>query len=161
MDIDILVCDIITNELGIDEDRVVVYGLDYEAPKDDNLFVVVSTKTLNVLANINKYNKTTDKEDKSVSSFIDINIELTSKNREAYEKKEEAIMALTSTYSIQQQEKYGFRLFRGTITDLTFVEGGSSLYRFLISCRATNVKNKSTSVDFFDKQRDFTTLIER
>lgn len=161
MKIDLLVADIITNELQINASRVVVYGGNYKAPKDGNLYVIISTRNSRVLGNTNKFDDNTLEEVKSTNIFANLEIELTSKNRDAYERKEEVIMALTSTYSIQQQEKNNFKIFRnGDILDLTFIEGTSSLYRFVIPITINYLKIKRTSVEYFDKQREVEINVE-
>jgi hypothetical protein len=155
MEKDLIIADIITQELQINKERVVVYSQNFCPPKDDNLYVIISTRIGKPLSSSNKFDKDTNEEVKSVSSFNDYDIEITSRNREAIERKEEIIMAITSTYSIQKQDENSFRLFRaGNIIDLTFIEASSSLNRFRIPVRCTDLKTKRTTVDYFDKLRD-------
>lgn len=162
MDIDIFVADIITNELGINANRVVVYGQNFKAPNDDNLYVIVKTGATIILGSVNRFDESTLEEVKSITSFVTLTIELTSKNREAYEKKEEVVMALTSVYSIQKQEENSFKLFRaGDIQDLTFIEGAASLYRFNIPVKANYLTIKRTEVPYFDKKRANEIIVER
>jgi hypothetical protein len=162
MEKDIIIADIITNELQIDPTRVIVYGQNYDAPEDDFIYIVLKTVGTTIIGNNNRFDQDTGEETKSVSSFIDIEIEITSKNRDAYERKEEVLMALTSQYSVQKQEENGFKLFRtNTINDLTFIEGGSSLYRFNIPIRCTDTKYKVLAIEYFDKLRDINPDIQR
>lgn len=161
MEIDQRIANIIKNELQLAENRVVVYGQNFTAPSDEDLYVVVSTKKIKSLGNKNEFDQTTNEEIKTVNAWADIEIELTSKNRSAYERKEELNMALTSTYSIQQQDEHSFKLFRGELLDLTFIEGSSSLYRFVLPLRVTYTKVKRTVVPYFDKLREFETEINR
>jgi len=162
MEIDIVVADIITNELQIDPSRVVVYGQNYKAPDDQDLYVVIRTTNDTILSSTNRFEKSTEKEIKKVNSFVDLIIEITSKNRDAYDRKHEIVMALTSTYSVKKQEELQFKLFRTkNIIDLTFIEGSSSLYRYNIPVRASVLHIKETTVDYFDKYRKPFVEIER
>lgn len=161
MDIDVTIADIITQELGISASRVVVYGQNFQSPKDEGLYIVILTKNDHPVGSTNRFDEDTLEEVKSVSMFVDIEIELTSKDRTAYEIKEEVIMALTSTYSVQKQEELKFKLFRGDILDLTFIEGSSSLYRFLVKVRASYLKVKRTELtSYIEHYREPEVLIE-
>lgn len=162
MEKDLIIADIITYEMSLSPERVVIYGQNYEPPEDEEIYVVIKTMNGKPLGNTNKFNQDTGNEEKAVSSFNSFEIEITSKNRSAYERKEEILMALTSFYSEQQQELYEFRIFRtNQINDLTFIEGGSSLYRFSIPVRCTDIKKKVTQVEYFDKLRDVNSDIQR
>lgn len=162
MEVDLILADIITVCLEMNPKRVVVYGGNYKAPKDSDLYIVIKTRKSTPIGSKNVFNESTYEENQWLSSFVNLEIELTSKNRQAYERKEEIPMALKSVYSIQQQERYGFKLFRTRdIIDLTFIEGASSLYRFMIPVVATSLKNKNTSVEYFDKLRQEEIKIEK
>ncbi len=162
MEMDQIIAGIITNELSIAPTRVSCYGQNFVAPKDGGLYAVVSMRTPFILGSKQSFDYDTNEEIKEVSMFIDLDIEVTSKDRSAVERKEEIIMALTSFYSISQQEEKGFKLFRNSsIIDLTFVDGSSSLYRFKIPVTATYNKTKRTPVSYFDKYRSVETDIQR
>jgi len=152
MEIDEILADIITHDLTLDPKRVILYSQNYYAPKDNNMYVIISTRQAHILANTNNYNKNDNTEIKGVVSFSNLDIDITSKSREAMERKEEVIMALTSCYSLQIQEQYQIRIFRNNnILDLSFIEGGSALHRYRISVTISNIKTKITIVDYFDK----------
>lgn len=162
MEMDQIVADIITNELEIDPERVVCYGQNFVSPKDGGLYVVISMRTPYILGSKTSFDYDTNEEIKEVSMFVDLDVEITSKDRSAVERKEEIIMALTSFYSIKQQEEKGFKLFRNSsIIDLTFVDGSASLYRFKAPITATYNKTKRTEVQYFDKYRSVETDIQR
>ena len=103
MEIDEILADIITHDLTLDPKRVILYSQNYYAPKDNNMYVIISTRQAHILANTNNYNKNDNTEIKGVVSFSNLDIDITSKSREAMERKEEVIMALTSCYSLQIQ----------------------------------------------------------
>lgn len=147
MEVDLILADIITNELQISASRVVVYNQNFDAPKDNNLYVLIKNERDKTLGTTNTYDKDTNLEKKSVSRFTYFNIEFISKNRDAYERRHEAIMALTSTYSIQQQETNQIRIFRaGDPLDISAVEGARALNRWRIPVVISNLKLKSTDI---------------
>lgn len=154
MEVDLILCDIITQELGIDPARVVVYNQNWEPPADSGLYIIVSTGQFTTVGNTNRFDPDTNEEVKSVSGYTELAIEITSKDRSALERKEEIIMALTSTYSVRQQEDSNIKIFRsGDILDLSFIEGASALHRFRVPVRITSVKEKRTAIEPIDKFR--------
>lgn len=163
MEVDLILADIITNELQIDASRVIVYNQNFDAPNDSNLYVLIKNERDKTLAATNTYDKDTNLEKKSVSRFTYFNIEFISKNRDAYERRHEAIMALTSTYSIQQQETNQIRIFRtGNPIDISAVEGARSLNRWRIPIVISNLKLKSTDIStmIIDKFKQEEVLVD-
>jgi hypothetical protein len=142
---DVLLCNILTHELEIDADRVVVYDENFDPPKDDLLYIVVSTRKGKPLSVINDFDSDTNEEVSTVVSYD---------NRDAIERKEEVLMALTSMYSIEQQILNSVKIFRnGDILDLSFIETASALKRFRIPVIIANVKEKRKAAAYFDKFR--------
>jgi hypothetical protein len=151
---DVLLCNILTHELEIDADRVVVYDENFDPPKDDLLYIVVSTRKGKPLSVINDFDSDTNEEVSTVVSYDSLDIDFTSKNRDAIERKEEVLMALTSMYSIEQQILNSVKIFRnGDILDLSFIETASALKRFRIPVIIANVKEKRKAAAYFDKFR--------
>jgi hypothetical protein len=155
MEVDEILRKIIIQELDIEENRVVFYNQNWNPPKDGGLYIILSTRSSKILGNNNFYQPTTSEELEEVKQtvlFTSIDIDITSKNRTAMERKEEVLMSLVSSYSQIQQEKYCIRIFRPeTILDLSFIEGGSALNRFRIPVTITSIKTKTTNIDYYDK----------
>ena len=152
MEVDELIADIITQEMELDAERVVLYAENYDPPTDEEIYVIIITRSGKMLSNVNEYDSDTSEEVQSVTTFTDIDIEITSKNRDAYERKEEVVMAINSTYAQQKQEEYSMRFFRGqSIMDLSFIEAGSALHRYRIPISVSSVKNKRKSIDYYDQ----------
>jgi hypothetical protein len=60
-------------------------------------------------------------------------------------------MALTSTFSQQQQEAQQMRLTReGAIQDLSFIEGASALHRYQVPVKIFYVKVKTKAIPVID-----------
>lgn len=147
---DKLICDILVHDLQIDSGRVVVKGQNWNPPKDNNLYIIVSIRDSRILSSTNKIKDS--KEENNVVSYYKIDIDITSKNREAIERKEEVIMALTGYYSQTLQETNSSRIFRvGQALDLSFIEAASAMTRFRVSCMVSQIKTKLSNIDYFDK----------
>lgn len=155
MAVDLILCDIIVNEMALDASRVVVYDQNFDAPDDDNIFVVIATKRSRIVGNTNRFDPGTNAEIKSVVLFDYLDVEITSKNRDALDRKEEILMAIDSDYSIRQQEDNNIEIFRTKeIIDISFIDGTSALHRFRIPVIIANMKQKSTGIDPIDKFRE-------
>lgn len=161
MEVDLILCDVITNELAISATRVVVYNQNWKAPTDDALFIVVKTVREKIIGSNNNFDPDTNEEVKTVSSFIFLDIEITSKDRSALERKEEVLMSLTSTYSRRQQEDNNTSMYRDpTIIDLSEIDGSSALHRFRIPVIMTQIKIKRTVISPIDKFKETEIIVE-
>lgn len=157
---DIILCDILSNDMGIDASRIVVYNQNWKPPKDEDIYIVVSEGPSRIIGNVNRFEPadpdaeppTVDREVKSVSKSTTYNIEITSKNTDAKYRKEEILMAITSDYSQQKQEENQIRISRTSqILDLSFIEGGSSLHRYQIPVIINSVVIKEREITPYDK----------
>lgn len=155
------VAEIVSTFMELPPGRAVVYDQNYEAPKDTGVYITVALRQVYTLGSKKEYDSDTDEEINRVSMFADIDIDITSQNDEALERKEEVIMALTSYNSVNLQNKYSFKLFRNSgIMDLSFISGASATHRFRIPVRASYVKIKRSGVEYYDKFRDTQIEIE-
>lgn len=159
MEVDLILCDIITNELQIDPSLVVVYNQDFIPPTDPTLlYATVATRKSKILSSKVTYDygdaaDETATEIKSISFYKTLIVEVNSKNRDAYERKEEIIMALTSYYSENQQGLNQIKIFRSPdILDISGIVGSFALNKFQIPVIITGTKEKRTSlVPIYDK----------
>jgi hypothetical protein len=148
---DIILCDIITEELSLDADRVVVYDQNFKAPKDDAIYVIIALQQSKIIGSTNRYDPETDKEKKCVSLSQRYNVEITSRNRTAQTRYPEIVAALTSTYSQQQQEENQIKIFRaGDVLDLSFIEASSALHRYRIPVIINSVKTYEKEITPFE-----------
>jgi len=147
-DVDIILCDIIAEELSLSASRVVVYDENFEPPKDEFIFVIVSLAFTKIIGTSNKFAPAetgppikNDREIKSIALSETYNVEITSKNRDAQTRRYEINMALPSDYSEQKQELNHIKIFRTNQNiDLSFIEGSSSLHRYRIPVIIDSVK---------------------
>jgi hypothetical protein len=115
----------------------------------------VSTRSGKPLSNIRKFDSLTNEEVQTVTTFDFFDIDITSKDRTAIDRKEEVLMALNSSYSEDLQSLNNIKIFKlGAIQDLSFIEAASALKRFRISGIVSNIKTKRTAVNYYDKFRN-------
>ncbi|MBD3283539.1 hypothetical protein GF396_04525 [Candidatus Pacearchaeota archaeon] len=162
MEVDVLLADILTNEFNISADRVVIYNQNFVAPSDDELYIIVKIRDDKIISSKIEFDESSKEEVKSVVIFTRLNIILTSKNESAKLRKHEAITSLKSYYSEGVQQQNNIKIMRiGDILDGSFVEGSSSLYRYIIPVMISSVEIKRTSIDYYDKFRDQEIVINR
>jgi hypothetical protein len=158
---DIILCDIITTDMSLDPTRVVVYDQNYKAPKDDDIYIIVSEGTSRIIGNTNRLDPATEKEIKCVSKSTTYNVEITSKNTDAKYRKDEILAAIGSVYSEQQQELNHMRIFRTSqILDLSFIDGRSALHRYQIPVIINSVQRYEKAVTVYDKFQETQILEE-
>jgi len=149
---DIILCDIIATDMSLDADRVVVYNQNYKAPKDDDIYIVVSEGPSRIIGNTNRFDYASDKEIKKVSISTTYNIEITSRNTDAKYRAPEVLAAIGSTYSEQKQEENDIKISRTKqITDLSFIAGRSALHRFQIPVIINSVQVYEKTIIYFDR----------
>ena len=163
---DIILCDIIATDMGLDSARVVVYNQNWKAPKDDGIYIVVAEGSSRIIGNTNRFvpadpnahPPTVDREVKKVAVSTTYNVEITSKNTDAKYRKTEVLAAIGSDYSEQKQELNQIRIFRtGQILDLSFIDGRSALHRYRIPVIMNSVQVYENPIISYDKfqQIDF------
>lgn len=149
---DIILCDIISTDMSLDPDRVVVYNQNWISPKDEGIYVVVSGGPVRIIGNTNRFDHVGEKEIKKVPVSETYNIEITSKNTDAKYRRAEVLAAIGSDYSEQQQETNQIRIFRtNQILDLSFISGRSALNRYQIPVIINSVQIYEKDITFYDK----------
>ena len=149
-----IIRNIILNETDIPAERVWIYNQNQKLPKDSGAFVILENRNPIVYANNNRIKANGEKleEHQSINMQENIVICVCSKNTEASLKTPEIMMALSSTYSQQTEEKYGFHISNiNQATELSFLEETAMLQRYDINIRCLTVYNKTRSIDYYDK----------
>ena len=126
---------ILIEEMGIDEDKVIIYNQKFVIPPTSGLYIYVERKgsqreissrnkmIVDALGNAN--------ENQDSNWIEDICVGIYSRDLEAEQRKEEAAMALHSIFSQQMQELNSFKIFREVnIIPIGEIEGAARLYRF-------------------------------
>lgn len=149
-DIEKIFVDILKTELGLptfyeaDIPSVVIGSQNFMLGKVDDLQIMVQNTNSKVIYNNNYLNVEAETETQSVVMIEDIQIDLFSKNTDARTRRWEIIAALQSYYSLEQQEKYQFKIYKipSSFTNTTEAEGGSQINRFTIIIPCTVWYNK-------------------
>ena len=126
-----------------------------------HLQVTVSTISSNVFANRKEYfeetvtednvEKTTYYERLMLNEQRAMQIDVYSKNDESRQRFWEVQAALTSTYALQLQDKYQFRISKiSNSFNLSGLEGGSDINRFSIRFNCLTWQEKVTPVDYYN-----------
>lgn len=148
---DLFLADILVHDMVLDPVRVVVYDENYEPPKDSGIYIIIMTAETKIIGSASIFDPATGTETPGVSCCQKLLVNITSKDRSALQRKEEIVMALTSSYSQSQQEAQQVRLSReGDIADLSFIEGSSALHRYQVPVKIFYNKTKTVGVDVID-----------
>lgn len=162
MEPDKVLCEIIANQMTLDPGRVWVYDQNVDAPSDEDIYVVVSTGTTQVIGVKHRFDPDTNTEVQAAALSTTFNVEITSKNTDAKTRQHEVILALNSAYAQGLMEANGMRVFRTAQTlDLSFIEGASALHRYQIPVIIFHSKVKQPATDYFDGFRKPEVLNER
>lgn len=163
---------ILIKKLNVPDDRVNIWNQKFDIPSDDGLFIVLSYQPAKVMSNrctvkydavIEKYQETRD-----INVQEHITVGIFSRSLEALERKEEVLMAISSVYSQQIQEKYSFSVARiSPIEDMSVLEATALLYRFDIPLVVLSHYQIIEDVEYYEefpvevKANDGLPLIER
>lgn len=144
------VCDIIKTSLALDDDQVVVYDQKFDIPPDERMYVAVGVTSAKPFGSSRYYSG--DTEVQSVNMLASLFIDVQSRSNDAFERKEEIIMALKSTYAQQIQEANSFALaiIPQSIVNLSMLEGPAICYRFQFAVNVQYLVTKTGTIDFFD-----------
>lgn len=151
--LDILV-DVLSRELEISPERVFAYNNDIELPEDNDLFVVLYFMQRSPYSNNLRYKGNVDnlQEVQTTNIVEDIMIAVMSRDTSARDRVWEINLALNSTYSQYQQEKYHMHISTiNETSDSSFLEATARLNRFDIRCRVFRGYDKIKNIDFYDK----------
>lgn len=149
-----LIRTILIEELNLPGNRVTIYNQKFIIPNTDGLFIYLENKgTRPVISSRNRMTSTQlgAQEEQDLNVVENIVIGMYSRNLEALDRNEEAVMALHSIFSQQLQEKYSFKIFRNApITAIEEFEGTARLYRFDIEVKMFFAYSKTKTAEFYD-----------
>lgn len=155
-----LFCEIIQNQLGLDNNHVYLFDQKIFQPTDSGLYVIIGVGTPKPFANNNRLmpDGTTVQ---SVNMQAILGVEVISRGPAARDQKELVILALNSTYSQQQQEANGFYIGKisTSFINLSQVDGAAIPYRFHIDVAiqySVSLTSTSGVYDTFDQPQIYT-----
>lgn len=145
-----VIADIISNVASIPADRVVIYSGDWIAPKDKDVYVILS------IENIKRSSKTIKRDFETLQNTISgtffgmLNVDIVSKDDTAIEQKETIALALSSDYAVEKMETNNIRIWEnGTISDLSAIEGSGSLKRFRLTFIISYTKELTENLNYY------------
>ena len=155
-----VIAEILTHELSLTQDRIFIYNDGRPLPKDKGLYVVLSINNTKVFRNTSVFKEVTQKEHLNQNFKQTIIASVISKDNSARDKANEVVMALSSIYSQQEQEKYACHIARvAHITDASFLEHTDILTRMDVSINVLSWKKLVKQVDYYEVE-DFETIFE-
>lgn len=154
----LLVCDILIKELNLTSDRVYIWDQKLNQPTDSELYIAVSMPSFQPFASTNVYVPSSGLDSvQSLNVRAIVDLDIISRGPAARDRKEEVVLALNSTYAIQQQDANSFSISRlssgGPFNNLSPVDGAAIPYRYKLSFSMQYSFTKLKPAQYFD---DFT-----
>lgn len=146
----LLFCDIIQNQMGLDNNHCYLWDQKINQPKDYSIYIAISVSHCKPFGNINQSGGTI--QNKFVNMWALLDIDIISRGPAARDRKEEVILALNSQYAQQQQTLNGFKV--GTLptgfVNLSNIDGAAIPYRFKISVAMQYAYQKTQAAQYYD-----------
>ena len=148
-----VVADILSHELNLSSDRIFIYNDGRPLPKDDGLYISLCINEIIPYANNNKTGdiNTTFSEKISMNYRQKVIASVISKDSTARIAAYNAVMALSSVYSIQKQEEYSCHIAKiAHVTDASFLEETARLNRFDVAINVISWAEATKEIDYFN-----------
>jgi hypothetical protein len=140
-----LLGDIISAYMALDPERVILKDEGFDAPKDDELYVLIEYEDDTPVGLGSIVDSATGIETSHYSGFANFTIEIVSRNRDATDRYQEVLMALQSVAGQQAAELNQVAFFRGKPLNLSAIEGAASLRRWHIPVIVSYVQTKTAT----------------
>lgn len=161
-----VLADLLSRELSLGADRIFIYNDGRPLPKDKGLYIVLSINGTNVIRNTSVTKDVTVNEQSVYTEVLDQNfkqniiVSVISEDSSARLMANEVVMALSSVYSQQLQEKYSCHIARiAHITDASFLEKTDMLTRMDVAVSVLSWKQLVKPVDYYEVE-DFESMFE-
>lgn len=151
-----IIVDVIRTRLGLTNDQIWQYNQPKVIPNTfSGVFVIVHYMGSGPLAVTSQFAAVDDTFVETVSTQEQelFSIEIISRDGSAKTMYPQIMAALKSTYSVQQQEKYNFRIAQNPINvkNISAQDGGSMLTKIIVDTFLLAWSQYSSSVDYFDQ----------
>lgn len=156
-----LIVGLIRAYMGLATEQVVVYNQKWRIPSDNRLYISVGYLAQKPYAPSIAYENfggTVEKpaglkEVTSINSQETFTINIYSRGDEAILRKDEVLLAFSSTMAQQLCEKYAIKLGRLPVgmTDISQLDGAAILNRFAITINALCARSQERVVEYFDQ----------
>lgn len=148
----LLVCDIIQNQMGLDNSHCYLWDQKIMQPTDSGLYVAIAVLSCKPFSSQN-YLDANGNSVQSLNMYAQIQLDIISRDTEARDRKEEVVMSLYSNYSQQQQMANSFGLGRippgAQFNNLSNQDGAAIPYRFSIAVGMQYFVTKTQGVPYF------------
>ncbi len=149
-----LLADIIRQEMGLANDQVYLWDQKFDIPNDYRLYIAIGVQSAKPFGTSRDMDTSGVGiiETMSVNMQATASIDLLSRGPDARDRKEEVLLALKSTYSIQQQDAYGFMVAPHTVgfVNLSELDGPAIPYRFNLSLNLQYKVTKARVIEYYD-----------
>lgn len=148
-----IIADILSREMNIPEERIFIYNDGRPLPKDEEIYIVlyVTSRPPYGAKTSYKDNDGILEEVQTLNVRENIIASIVSKDTTARTRSYEVLMALSSTYAQQVQEKYGCHISMiAPVRDMSFLEETARLNRFDTEVTILTVYEKVKPVDYYD-----------
>jgi hypothetical protein len=133
----ILFCDILQNQLGLDNNHIYLWDQKLIEPKDYSLYIAVGVMNSRPFGNTNYWDGANQTSIQSINMLDTLSVDAISRGPQARDQRANILMALNSNYSEQQQEFNSFNIgllpANSQFTNLSIIDGAAIPYRFRIS----------------------------
>jgi len=151
---------IIQSEMELDDGQVIIYNQKYTIPKDEKLYIAISSLGEKAISNINHAVDTTEGMDEiqeaSIAHLVQIDIMSPETKdsdghpyNEARARKVELVMGLRSIYAQQQCDEYSIRIANipSSWVDVSGAEGVAILTRYAITFTIYSIFRKTKELN--------------
>jgi hypothetical protein len=132
------------DEQGNPTDSVVLKDENWDAPKDNGLYVLIEYED-DTPVGVGSDVDSTGLETSHYNAFANFTIEVISRNRDATDRYPEVLMALQSVAGQQAAELHNVAFFRGKPLNLSAIEGSASLRRWHIPVIVSYMQTKTAT----------------
>jgi hypothetical protein len=146
--------------MAIDPARVILKDENFDAPKDQALYVLIEYEGDSPIGVGSHVNATTGIETSHYAQFTNWAIEVCSRNRDASDRYPEVLMALRSITGQQAAEIAQCSFFYGNPLNLSAIEGSAALRRWHIPVIVSNVQKKTSTAAMIDKFPPIVPVVE-
>lgn len=149
-----LICNILQRSLNLENGHIWIYNQKRDIPNDFGTYFVVSYTGQRIIGNTRREVPTATGlvEYQSVHNLASFAVDVFSRGSGARDMRDQAIMALNSTYSQMIQEANGFQIARNSfnVTNTSEIEGVAELNRYTISFNVTYMSEATRNIEYFD-----------
>lgn len=155
MEVDIILRNLIISYMGLGSNRVFVSGENINAPKDNNIWVVVTAGPVTVIGSKSYFDTDNLRDTQHATISRELTVDIASRSRDAQDRAHELALMIDSIKAQQVMEENQIRIFRaGSMLNLSPLEGPSALHRFQFPFIVNySVEKTAVTGQYFDKSQ--------